>query len=169
MVGGLAAGAVVVCLVGLITRTMPDVWPIAPDLQQGRLGYPLTYWNAFGLLAALGLVLCLHLACSEREPRVVRVIGAGVTPILGAALFFTFSRGAIGVAILGLVAYPLLARPRGLLGGLLACAPATAIAVVTAYDADLLASDNPTTAAATSQGHHVALVVALCFLGAAVV
>src|SRR6266550_3634145 len=44
MVGGLAAGAVVVCLVGLITRTMPDVWPIAPDLQQGRLGYPLTYW-----------------------------------------------------------------------------------------------------------------------------
>src|SRR5205823_3216901 len=41
MVGGLAAGAVVVCLVGLITRTMPDVWPIAPDLQQGRLGYPL--------------------------------------------------------------------------------------------------------------------------------
>src|SRR5439155_497777 len=63
----------------------------------------------------------------------------------------------------------LLARPRGLLAGLLACAPATAIAVMTAYDADLLASDNPTTAPATSQGHHVALVVAACVLGAAAV
>jgi O-antigen ligase len=168
MLGGLAASAVIVCLVGLITRTMPDVWPIAPDLQQGRLSYPLTYWNAFGLLAALGLILCLHFACSERESRPVRVLGAAVTPVLGAALYFTFSRGAIAVAILGLVAYVLLARPRGLIGGLVGCVPATAIAVVSAYDADLLASDNPTTSAATSQGHHVALVVAGCVLGAAV-
>ena len=158
MIGGLAAAAVVVCVVGLITRTMHDVWPIGPDLQQGRLSYPLTYWNAFGLLAALGLILSLHFACSEREPRVVRVLAAAVTPVLGASLYFTFSRGAIAVAGLGLVAYALLSRPRGLLGGLLACAPATAVAVSTAYDADLLASDNPTTQAATSQGHHVALV-----------
>ena len=166
MIGGIAAAIVVVCLVGLITRTMPDVWPIGPDLQQGRLSYPLTYWNAFGLLAAVGLILSFHLACSEREPGVVRILAAAVTPVLGASLYFTFSRGAIAVALLGLVAYVLLARPRGLLGGLLACAPATAVAVLTAYDADLLASDNPTTSAATSQGHHVALVVAVCVLGA---
>jgi O-antigen ligase len=166
---GLAASAVIVCVVGLITRTMPDVWPIAPDLQQGRLSYPLTYWNAFGLLAALGLVLCFHLACSEREHPLMRIAGAAVTPILGASLYFTFSRGAIAVAILGLVAYALLARPRGFVGGIVAVAPATALAVITAYDADLLASDNPTTDAAASQGHHVALIVALCVLGAAAV
>jgi len=40
---------------------------------------------------------------------------------------------------------------------------------MTAYDADLLASDFPTTAAATSQGHHVARVVVACVLGAALV
>jgi hypothetical protein len=169
MVTGLAAAAVVVCLVGLVTRTMPDLWPIGPDLQQGRLSYPLTYWNALGLLAALGLVLCLHLSSSEREPPVVRVLGAAAFPVLGASLYFTFSRGAIAVAILGLVAYALLGRPRGLLGALLACGPATAVAVATAYNADLLASDNPTTAAATSQGHHVALVVVACVLGAGVI
>ena len=166
MVRGLAASAVIVCVVGLITRTMPDVWPIGADLQQGRLSYPLTYWNAFGLLAALGLVLCFHLACSEREHPFVRVAGAAVMPILGTSLYFTFSRGAIAVAILGLVAYPLLARPRGFIGGLVASAPATAFAVMSAYDAGLLASDNPTTDAAASQGHHVALIVVLCVLGA---
>jgi O-antigen ligase len=169
MVRGIAAAAVLVCLVGLITRVLPDVWPIAPDIQRGRLSYPLTYWNALGLLAALGLVLCVHLASSEREPRLSRVLGAAAMPVLGTALFFTFSRGAIGVAILGLVGYALLARPRGLIGGMLAAAPATAIAVVTAYHADLLASDDPTTAAATSQGHHVALIVAGCVIGAAAV
>jgi O-antigen ligase len=169
MVRGLAAAAVLVCTIGLITRVLPDVWQITPDIQRGRLGYPLTYWNAFGLLAALGLVLCTYLASSEREPRIVRVLGTAAMPVLGPALFFTFSRGAIAVAALGLVAYALLARPRGLIGCLLAGGPATAIAVVAAYHADLLASDQPTSAAATSQGHHVAFVVALCVAGAAAV
>jgi O-antigen ligase len=169
MVRGLVGGIVLVCTVGLITRVAPDVWPIAPDIQQGRLGYPLTYWNAFGLLAALGLVLSAHLASSEREPPVARVLGAAAMPLLGSALLFTFSRGAIAVAILGLVAYALLARPRGLLGAVLAAAPTTAIAVAASYDANLLAGRNPTSAAAAAQGHDVALVVALCVVGAAVV
>ena len=169
MVRGAAGGALIVCVIGLITRVLPDVWPIAPDIQQGRLSYPLTYWNALGLLGALGLVFATHLASSEREPRVVRVIGAAAMPVLGTAIFFTFSRGAIAVAVVGLVAYALLARPRGLFAGLVAGGPATAIAVATAYHADLLSSDHPTTAAAASQGHHVALVVALCAIGAALV
>ena len=142
---------------------------IAPDIQRGRLSYPLTYWNAFGLLGALGLVFATHLASSEREPRIARVLGATAMPVLGTAIFFTFSRGSIAVAIVGLVAYALLARPRGLVGGIVAGGPATAIAVVTAYHADLLSSDHPTTSAAASQGHHVALVVAACAIGAGLV
>lgn len=169
MVRGVAAGIVLVCVIGLITRVLPDVWHIAPDIQQGRLSYPLTYWNALGLLAAIGLVLCLHLTSSEHEPWPVRLAGAAAMPALGATLLFTFSRGGIAVAILGLVAYALVARPRGLIGGLLAAAPATALAVHTAYDAGLLASDFPTSPAATAQGHHVALVVVLCAVGAAAI
>ncbi len=169
IVRGVAAGAVIVCVIGLITRVAPDVWQIAPDLQQGRLGFPLTYWNAFGLLAAIGFLLCTHLACSEREPRVTRVLAAAAMPLLGASLYFTFSRGAIAVAVIGLVTYALLARPRGLIGGLLAGGPATAIGIISAYGADLLSSDNPTTPAAAAQGHRVALVVALCAVGAGAV
>jgi O-antigen ligase len=169
MVRGVAGGIVLVCAIGLITRVLPDVWHIAPDMQQGRLSYPITYWNALGLLAALGLVLCLHLASSEKEPWLGRVLGASAMPVLGATLLFTFSRGGIAVAVVGLVAYALIARPRGLVGALLAAGPATALAVHTAYDAGLLASDYPTLPQATAQGHHVATVVLLCTLGAAAI
>jgi hypothetical protein len=44
----------------------------------------------------------------------------------------------------------------------LAIVPATVIAVVVAYHANLLATPDPTTAAAVHQGHRVALVVAIC-------
>ena len=90
-------------------------------------------------------------------------------PLLVTTLYFTFSRGAIAAGIVGLVAYVAIARPRALLSGLLATGPAAAIAVVVAYDADLLATANPTRPAAVDQGHDVALVVALCVVGAAAV
>ena len=168
MVRGLAGAIVVVCTVALITRVLPDVWPIAPDIQRGRLSYPLTYWNALGLLAALGTILLAYLTTTERETRAVRMLAAAALPIVAATLLFTFSRGAIAVAIVGLIVYVLVARPRALLGGVVAGGGAAAVALITAYHADLLASDNPTSAAATSQGHDVALVVGLCVLGAAV-
>ena len=97
------------------------------------------------------------------------MLGAAAVPLLVTTLYFTFSRGAIAAGIVGLVAYVAIARPRALLSGLLATGPAAAIAVVVAYDADLLATANPTRPAAVDQGQDVALVVALCVVGAAAV
>jgi O-antigen ligase len=167
MLRGLALGIVVVSLVGLVTRILPDLWPVDANYANNRLSYPLTYWNSLGLLASIGLIICLHLTSSRSEAPAARVFGAAAMPVLATTLYFTFSRGAIAAVIVGLLAYVALGRPRALLSGLLASAPATAIAVVTAYDADLLATPNPTTAAAVSQGHDVALALALCILGAA--
>jgi hypothetical protein len=162
MTRGLAVGILIVCSIGLTTRLLPDVWPIAPNLAENRLSYPITYWNSLGLLAALGVILCFHLASSRSEPRPVRVLGAGAVPVLATSLYFTFSRGGIVACVVGLVAYVALARPRSLLSGLLACAPTTAIALLVAYHADKLASLDPTSAAATDQGHGVALALILC-------
>jgi O-antigen ligase len=169
MVHGLALGIVVVCVCGLVTRVLPEVWTISPGLSDSRLSYPLTYWNAMGLLAAVGTILSFHLACSRSEPPAVRVLGAAAVPLLVTTLYFTFSRGAIAAGVAGLVAYVVIARPRALVSGLIATGPASVIAVVVAYDADLLASANPTRPAAVDQGQDVALVVALCVLGAAAV
>ena len=169
MVRGLALGIVVVCVCGLVTRVLPDVWPIAAGFSDNRLSYPLTYWNAMGVLAAVGAILCFHLTCSRSEPRAVRVLGAAAVPLLATTLYFTFSRGAIAAGIVGLLAYIAIARPRALISGLIATGPAAVIAVLVAYDADLLASANPTRPAAIEQGEDVALIVALCVVAAAVV
>jgi hypothetical protein len=146
---------------------LPEVWPISGTIADNRLSYPLTYWNSLGLLCSIGIILCFHLASSRSEPRLVRVLGAGGTPLLAATLLFTFSRGAIAAGIVGFLAYLVIARPRALVSGLIAVAPATAFAVVAAYRADLLATLNPTTPDAVAQGHDVALAIALCVIAAA--
>ncbi len=152
---------------GLVTRVLPDVWTISPNIANDRLSYPLTYWNALGLLAGLGAVLCFHLTSSLREPGAVRVLAAAALPALGATAVFTYSRGGIAAGLIGLLVYAVVARPRGLVSGLLAAGPATALAVIASLDADLLATQTPTTDAAVAQGHDVAVVIGLCTAGAA--
>lgn len=164
LVRGLVVGISIVCIAGLFTRLLPNVWHTAPAVANERLSYPVTYWNTLGLLAALGIVLAFHLSCSLGERRVVRVLGAGVLPLLAATLFFTFSRGAILAGAVGLVAYVLVARPRGLLSAAPAILPATAALMLVAYHANLLDTLNPTTPAAVVQGHRVALVAGVCVL-----
>ncbi len=51
----------------------------------------------------------------------------------------------------------------------MATVPPTVLAVVVAYNADLLATERPTTQAAVSQGHRVAWVLAACVAAAGVV
>ncbi len=174
LVRGLATALVAICTAALITRTLPDVWSAPAGIQNNRLSYPIGYWNALGLVASLALVLCLHLTSSARESRVVRILAAAVCPILGATLLFTFSRGPMVVAAVGIVVYMVVGRPRLLLTGFLAAAPATAAAVIVAYQADLLAEfvkgrGYRFTSAAVDQGHDVALAVGLCVVGAALV
>jgi hypothetical protein len=167
LIRGLALGASIVCVAGLISRVAPDVWHTAPDVANERLSYPVTYWNTLGLLAALGIVFALHLTSTLGERRSVRVLAAAVLPLLVATLFFTFSRGAIAAGAVGLVVYVLLARPRALLSGVLATAPPTAALILTAYHANLLDTVDPTTPAAVSQGHRVALAALVCVVACA--
>jgi O-Antigen ligase len=167
LIWGLLAGASIVCLAGLITRVLPQVWHTAPAVSNERLSYPVTYWNTLGLLAALGIVLAFHITCSLRERRPARIAAAALTPLLAATLFFTFSRGAIAAGAVGLLVYVLVARPSGLLSGALATLPATAALVLVAYHANLLDTIDPTTPAAVIQGHHVALVAGLCAIAGA--
>jgi hypothetical protein len=164
LVRGLVLGASIVCISGLATRLLPNVWRTAQGVSNERLSYPVTYWNTLGLLAALGIVLAFHLSCSLSERRVVRVLATGVLPLLALTLFFTFSRGAMLACGIGLVVYVLVARPRGLPSAVLAVIPTTAVLILFAYRANLLDTLDPTTRRAVAQGHHVALVAGVCVL-----
>ncbi len=135
---GLAAGTVVVIGYGLAGRLLPGIVHEEASRQAlGRLDQPLTYWNAVGAVAALGLVLCARLACDRTRDRSAdldshgawvdvgrrveaveqdvasappagpvwgRALAAAACAPLGAGLYLTFSRGAIAVAVVGLIA-----------------------------------------------------------------
>ena len=166
-VRGFAVASAAVCAAGLATRLLPDVWSVQSDIQADRLGYPVSYWNTLGLMATLCLVACLHSSSADRS-RVARVLAAAAFPVAAATLYFTFSRGAAALAVVGLVLYLLLARPRGALGAVVAVAPATAAILVACYRADVLNTVEAASAAGAAEGHDVARVLALACLGAAV-
>jgi hypothetical protein len=169
LVLALAAAIVAVSAVAVTSRILPNVWPVRPNLANDRLSYPVTYWNALGLLASLGIVLCLEMATRATGARVTRALGAAAVPLLATTVYFTFSRGAILVGLVGIAVYLCLARPRGTLAGLIATLPPTAVALLVAYHADRLATMHPTTPAAVAQGHRVAWVLAACVVVAALV
>jgi hypothetical protein len=165
---GLALGATVVCLGGFLSRALPKLWPIAASLDTTRISYPLTYWNALGLLAVIGIVLCVGMTSDDRESRVPKALSALPVPLLAVTVLLTFSRGAIAAGVIGLAAYMLVGRPRALLTALIALAPTTAVAVVAAYHATSLSRPVDGSALQISEGRHVALVVLVCGLAAAV-
>jgi O-antigen ligase len=164
-VRGLVAGSFVVCLAGLVSRLLPEVWPLAPDLATERLSFPLTYWNAMGLVAALGVIAAFSMSSDAEEPLLGRVLGAAALPVLATALLLTFSRGAIVAGAAGLLVAVAAGRGRGLLGALLVGVPSVSLAVEAAYGADALTT-GLVDAAVISQGRDVALVVVACTLGA---
>jgi O-antigen ligase/polysaccharide polymerase Wzy-like membrane protein len=164
----LLAAAAAVALIGLLSRLLPAVWPTAPGLVSDRLAYPITYWNSFGMLVAIATVLAAHHAADEREPGWVRVTAAALLPGLAATLLLTFSRGAIAVAVAGIVVYALAARPRGLPGAAIAALPATAAALIATNAASLVHEGTPLTPAALGQAHELAWILAACTAGAAI-
>ncbi len=157
LVRGLGIGISVVCLAGLITRLLPNVWPTAAESSGGRLSYPVTYWNALGVLASLGIVLTFHLACGTEEDPRSRAIAAALTPLLALTLFFTFSRGAIAAVIVGLVVYVVVGRPRSLLTGVVCTLPCVELLILLAYRSRLLDGAQPAAPGAVAQGRLLAL------------
>lgn len=100
----LAAGALVVIGYGLSERLLPGLVDLGEsDKAFGRLEQPITYWNAEGALAAIGLVLCARLAGSPDRPAAVRALAAAAAVPLGLGVYLSYSRGAIAAALVGLV------------------------------------------------------------------
>ena len=106
VVGGIALAA-------LMTRLFPATFPIEAGRAPSRLAFPLTYWNSLGIFCAVGLVLALHCSAGGAYGRVTRVLAAGALPVIAVTLYFTFSRGGIAAAVVGLVAYVALVTRAG--------------------------------------------------------
>lgn len=110
---GLAAGTMIVVGYGLAGRLLPDLVEQQTSISaEGRLDQPLTYWNAMGALAAIGLVLCIRLSGDETRLPSLRIAAAAAAVPLGAGIYLSFSRGALAALAAGLVVLLLLAPSR---------------------------------------------------------
>jgi O-antigen ligase/polysaccharide polymerase Wzy-like membrane protein len=106
---GLAIGIVVVGLLALLSRLIPGLpggdEEIARFLPaaQGRLSYPIGYWNALAAICAVGVVLVTWLGVAARGVA-LRALSVAAIPMLGLTMYLTSSRGGLLSVVVGLVA-----------------------------------------------------------------
>ena len=100
----LALGCVAVIGYGLSERLFPSLIDLHGSfIAGGRLEQPLTYWNAEGLLAAIGLILCVRISGQDVRPPRLRVAAAAACPLLGTGVYLSYSRGALVAVGIGLI------------------------------------------------------------------
>ena len=169
--GVLVAALLSVCLIctfSLGTHLLPERLGIHPDfMQPGRLNFPLGYWNALGIFAAMGLLIGLGFAARPRDPA-LRVIAALPLPMLAATMYFTFGRGAWLGAAIG-VAGVVAVGPRRLryLLTLVLLAPWSALPVAWGASSGSLTATAPIPARVEGPGTELTLIVLACCIGSA--
>jgi hypothetical protein len=100
----LVLGALVVVGYALAERLLPGLVTLDRSFTSaGRLEQPLTYWNALGLLAAIGFVLAVRVAGDSDRGRALRAAAAAAGVPLGLGVYLTFARGALAAVVAGLV------------------------------------------------------------------
>jgi hypothetical protein len=100
LIGAVAITTIVVCGYGLLAKVFPGTFD--PREFLGRLRAPFGYWNAVGLMAALGLPACLWVGTRREGSGVLRALSVPALGVLVVALVLSYSRGALLVAGLGL-------------------------------------------------------------------
>jgi hypothetical protein len=155
LLAGLAGGVSAVAVYALGTRLAPGTLGGAYDPSSGyQLGDPIGYWNALGIVVAVGALLALGIAL--RGPPVFRPAAGAVLVPLAATLYFTFSRGALLAAAVGALALLCLERrPLGALAGGVVLALAPGLGVLAASRLDALTAPGATLQTAQAQGHRL--------------
>jgi hypothetical protein len=129
----LAAGTLIVIGYGISERLLPGLLNFARSLSaQGRLEQPLTYWNAMGELAALGLVLSLRIAGDATRSARLRIAATAACAPLGLGVYVTFSRGALFAFAAGVVTLVVVAGRREQLRAIVVGVAAGALAALAA-------------------------------------
>jgi hypothetical protein len=128
VVGGIAAMAAVISGYALLAKVFPGTFDAADTV--GRLSVPFDYWNATGLVGALGLAPCLWAGARRDRARALRALAAPAVAVLVTVIVLSYSRGALLAAVIGLACWfafvPLRLRGAlvlavGLAGGLVLC------------------------------------------------
>jgi hypothetical protein len=163
---GVWAAIAVVSTYALGTRLFPERLGVFDPISGYRLSEPVGYWNALGILAAIGTLLALGLAA--RSGPLVRCLAAGSGVLLLLTLYFTYSRGAWIALFAGLaVAIAIDRRRLQLITTVLVLAPWPALAIWAASRSPALTHAGATLTAASRDGHGLAVITMALVVGAA--
>jgi uncharacterized integral membrane protein len=166
----LAVGATIVIGYGISERLLPGLLHFSQTPAAfGRLEQPLTYWNAMGELAALGLVLWARLIGDASRPLALRLLAAAASAPMGMGLYLSFSRGAIFAWAAGLVALLVATARREQLRGLLVGIGAAVLAAAASAPFKGLTALTGTLATRERQGAAVLVLLAGIMLAAVIV
>lgn len=149
---GLAIALVAVAALGLASRLLPHVFPVAESLGSGpRLRYPLGYWNANGVACGIGAALILWMSRRSLTPA-LRLIAVGALPAVLLTLYFTYSRGGLLALLVACGCLVVLSRDRLWLLATLAIGAIGALPAILAVQARSSLADNVADQAAVDQG-----------------
>ena len=133
-VAGLAAGMALVTWLALVAWLWPETFPV-DDVRKTlpgdnhRLSYPLDYWNGMGFFGAMAVLATLAFASHARSV-LWRAAAAAQAPAAAAVIYLTYSRGAVGALIVGLVVLVAFSRSRWGVLAQTAAAGVAALAVI---------------------------------------
>jgi hypothetical protein len=130
IVGGLLLASLALSAWAVIVKTFPGT--LDRQEQFGRLLAPFGYWNAAGLMAALGLVPCLWLGARREGSVAVRAVSVPAMALLIAVVVLSYSRSAVLGALVA-VAVWLIAVPRRLRSALVLALGGAGAAVISAW------------------------------------
>lgn len=172
VLAGIAIAAIAICGYALLTKVFPA--QLDRDDIYARLRAPYGYWNATGLLAAMGILACLWLGARRSGHALLSALAYPAIGLLMVTLMLAYSRGALAVAAIG-VAIWLCIVPLRLRGALmlLVCGICAAAVVGFAFSSAALSSEGVAIAQRVSAGHQLgvllaALIVLLALAGVAI-
>jgi hypothetical protein len=156
---GIGFALIAVALLGLGTRLLPHVFPVAEGLGSSpRLRYPLGYWNANGV--ACGIAAALIPWLSRRSlTSALRWIAVACLPAVLLTLYFTYSRGGVLALLVAAGCLIALSHDRLWMIATLAIGVIGALPAVLAVQARDSLADNIDNAAAVDQGVVVLLIL----------
>ncbi len=147
----------VISTYALATRLFPDQLGSFDSISGYRLSGPVGYWNALGILAAMGALLALGLAA--RSGPLVRCLAAGSVDLFLLTLYFTYSRGGWIAFFVGLAVMAALDRRRlQLITTALVLTPWPVVGIWVASTSQALTHPGSAEAAATRDGHGLAVI-----------
>lgn len=164
ILGGIVLSSVVICGYVLLTKSLPDDFPGANGYA--RLYEPYGYWNALGLTAAMGAIGCMWLGGRRSGHALLSALAYPAMGLFLLTLLLAYSRGALVVLVLGLVAWFALV-PLRLRGAAVLIAGGLAAGAIAAWDfkTHALSAEKVPLAEATGAGHELGALVIAMLLG----